>query len=93
MKQPPDIPGRPYTSRELKGMGVVLIVMGLLIAIYARSLYNYGAGPQMIHTKGGTELMPEIPKRSPMNQIFEVSGLGLAALGLIPLTKGFLIKK
>lgn len=89
MKIPPDIPGRPYTTRELKGMGIVLIVMGLLIAIYARSLYNYGAEPQMVHTKGGTELMPEIPKKSPMNQIIEVSGLGLAALGLIPLAIGF----
>ena len=93
MKTPPDIPGRPYTARELKGMGVVLIVMGLLIAIYARSLYNYGAEPQMIHTKGGTELMPEITKRSPMSQIFEVSGFGLAALGLIPMVKGFKNKK
>ncbi len=74
-------------------MGVVLIIMGLLIAIYARSLYNYGADPQMVHTKWGTELMPEIPKRSPMSQIFEVSGLGLATLGLIPLAKGFLRKK
>ena len=93
MKIPPDIPGRPYTARELKGMGVVLIFMGLLIAIYARSLYNYGAEPQMVHTKWGTELMPEIPRRSPTSQIFEVSGLVLSGLGLIPMAKGFLKKK
>lgn len=93
MKMPPDIPGRPYTARELKGMGVVLIIMGLLIAIYARSLYNYGAEPQMVHTKWGTELMPEIPKRSPMGQVIEVSGLGLAVLGLIPLVKGLIKRK
>ena len=93
MKIPPDIPGIPYTAGELKGMGVVLIVMGLLIAIYARSLYNYGAEPQMVHNKWGSELMPEIPKRSPTSQIFEVSGLVLSALGLIPMAKGFLKKK
>ena len=93
MKIPPEIPGRPYTPRELKGMGVVLIIMGPLIAIYARSLYNYGADPQMVHTKWGTELMPEIPKRSPTSQIFEVTGLVLSALGLIPMARGFLKKK
>ena len=92
MKTPPEIPGRPYTARELKGMGVVLILMGLLIALYFHSGYRYGSEPQMINTKGGTILVLEIPPKSPMNRILEVSGLVLAACGLIPLTKGIMKK-
>ena len=93
MKTPPEIPGRPYTARELKGMGFVLILMGLLIALYFHSVYRYGSDPQMVNTKWGTILMSSIPPKSPMNQILEVSGLGLAALGLIPLAKGMRKKK
>ena len=69
-------------------MGVVLIIMGLLVALYFHAVYRYGSDPQMVNTKWGTILMSAIPPESPMNQILKVSGLGLAALGLIPLVKG-----
>ena len=74
-------------------MGVVLIVMGLLIALYFHSVYRYGSAPQMVNTKWGAILMSAIPPESPLNRILEVSGLGLAALGLIPLAKGMKKRK
>lgn len=69
-------------------MGAVLIVMGLLIALYFHAVYHYGSDPQMVNTKWGTKLMAAIPPENPMNRVLEFSGFGLAILGLIPLIMG-----
>ena len=74
-------------------MGFVLIIVGLLVALYFHAVYRYGSDPQMVNTKWGTILMTAIPPESPMNQILEVLGFGLATLGLIPLVKGMRKKK
>ena len=69
-------------------MGIVLIIMGLLITLYFHSVYRFGSDAQMVNTKWDTIRVSPIPPNSPMNQVLEVAGLGLAVSGLIPLIKG-----
>lgn len=88
MKAQPDTPGRPYTARELRGVGVVMILMGLLIAVCFHAVYRQGAAPQTVSAPWGTIQMPAISPESPMSRILKISGIGLAALGLIPLARG-----
>jgi hypothetical protein len=88
MKTPPETPGRPYAARELKSMGVVMVLMGLLVAVYFHSVYHYGSAAQMVSTKWGTEPMSAIPPKSPINLVMGATGIGLGVVGLILVAKG-----
>ena len=80
---------KPYSTKELKGIGIALILTGLLMAIFCVSVYQHGSETQLVNTKWGTEVLPETSPRSTFYLFLAACGLLISVGGVVPLIKGF----
>ena len=74
-------------------MGIVMIVMGLIMALSCVSVFRLGAKAEIVNTKWGTIPRSETPPRNSFYLFLAASGLTVSVAGVVLLIKGILNAK
>ena len=79
-KKKTDRYGKPYTPNDFKQAAADLLIVGIIAIIYGISVYRFGVEEQMLQTKGGAEIYPPTPPKSPLYLSIAVGG-GITCFG------------